>query len=170
MTKPTVPPALRRRNADNLRRRLDPDPDPVMIGTLSRAARYGGSSKHKRNPAAFGLPPVNGARGDATLCDEHAGFTPDMMHMIPRLLQRGINAGLVGQAGRILWTVGDDGWIYEARITNTEQHEYHGYPVRPAEPIAELVHRRFAVWAGQHGEDQDRAAERRCRDLYGFAP
>jgi hypothetical protein len=97
------------RNSDNDKRRLDAVPDPAVIATLLASAQYRGSSKHKRSPHLFNLEPYNGARGDETLCDEHANFGVQDMARIPALLSRGITAGLIG--GRILWTVADDGWL-----------------------------------------------------------
>jgi hypothetical protein len=90
------------------------------------------------------------------------------MTTIPRLLRRGIRAGLIGASARILWTISDEGWIFECRITNAEQDEYHGYPVRPNEPIADDVYHRFQQWADTHGTAADRAAADRCQALYGF--
>ena len=70
---------------------------------------------------------------------------------IPALIERGIRAGLIGHTARLLWTVADDGWIFEARETNRETAEYHGYPVLPEESIGHLVFDRFVNWAEAHG-------------------
>jgi len=99
---------------------------------------------------------------------DNAGFLPDAAPSIPRLLKRGISAGLIGPSARMLWTVGDDGWIFEARITNSEQSEYHGYPVRQTEAIAEKVYQRFVAWAAAHGGAADQQAATLCQQLYGF--
>ena len=84
---------------------------------MLKAVRYHGSSKHKLHPHLFDLPPFQGSRGDATLCDD-ADFQPADMAEVRALLLRGIRAGLIGHTGRILWTVANDGWIFEARETN----------------------------------------------------
>ena len=168
MRKPTSRIDLPPRESDNLKRVLNPSPDPALIKRLCKTARYHGYAKHKAVPLAFGLAPYNKPRGDATLCDEHAGFTKKQIATIPRLLQRGVRAGLIGESPRLIWTVGDDGWIFEGRITNVEQDEYHGYPVRPNEPIAEAVYRRFHAWSMDDGDANDRAAAERCQALYGF--
>ena len=67
-------------------------------------------------------------RGDATLCDD-AEFEPSQMAETPMVMRRGIRAGLIGHTQRIIWTVADDGWIFEARETNRDTAEFHGYPV-----------------------------------------
>lgn len=158
------------RHSDNLKRKLHPAPDAALIKQLAETARYVGYAKHKAAPEDFGLAPYDKPHGDATLCDKHAGFRSSQMASIPHLLRRGIRAGLIGESLRIIWTVGNDGWIFEGRITNVEQDEYHGYPVRPAEPIAEEVYRRYQQWAMRDGAAEDRAAADRCQALYGFKP
>jgi hypothetical protein len=144
---------------------------PLPIGASLLAAlaavRYVGSSKHKANPKIFGLEPYLGKRGDATLCDTHAGFGSVHMSAIPSLLGRGMRAGLLG-TNRMLWTVADSGWIFEARLTNAVHVEYHGYPVRASEPIAEAVYARFSDWAASSGATAERLAATNCQSLYGF--
>lgn len=166
MKKPTKRADLPRRNSDNDKRRLDPAPDPQFINQLLSTVHYAGSSKHKRNPHLFDLKRFNGKRGDETLCDEHAGFSPEDMAGIPAIVQRGLKAGLIGD--RVLWTIGDNGWIFEARLTNSETNEYHGYPVRPTEAIGEPVFRRYAEWASAHGAESDKQALQNCSAVYGF--
>jgi len=134
---------------------------------------YFGRSKHKRDPISFGLPIYDGRRGDETLCDEHAGFQPHDIARAPMILRRGVGAGLVGEVLKqgvptIIWGVADSGWIFEARITNLATPEYHGYPVRPSEAIAEVVYRRYRAWADTEGEAADKRAAWACRMLYGF--
>ncbi len=74
----------------------------------------------QKDPLAFELSMSPGsAIGEATLWDEHAGFTPAKLRSISRLIERGLRAGLVGP-GTLIWTVGDDGWIFEGKPTNVE--------------------------------------------------
>jgi hypothetical protein len=107
------------------------------------------------------------------MCDRDAQFTPADLGRIPALLHRGINAGLVGEiwervAPRTVWSVSDEGRIFEGRITNPDGAEYHGYPVLRGEAIAELVYKRFAAWAQKHGNASDKNAAQRCKKLYRF--
>ena len=90
------------------------------------------------------------------------------MREIPSLVQRGIRAGLIGATQRVIWTVADNGWIYEGRKTNADRSEFHGYPVRESEPIAELVYQRFVAWVDEHGDSSARHAAMSCRQRYGF--
>mgnify|MGYP000902506815 CR=1 FL=1 len=155
-----------RRDSDNDNRRLLDEIDHISLARLQESIRYAGHPKHKKNPHLFGLDRLNGKLGDATLCDAHAGFTVEQMKDIPLLLQRGLKAKLIGE--RIVWSIADDGWIFEARLTNCVTDEYHGYPVRPSEAIAELVFERFAHWAKNHGSRSEKEAVLRCADRYGF--
>lgn len=156
------------RRSDNDKRRLAGVPSPEQLDRLAHTATYAGSSKHKLHPHLYGLLPYNGDRGDATLCDRDAGFQPADMERIPRLMRRGINAGLVDDVGRIIWSVADDGSMFEFRLTNAVRSEYHGYPLRPTESIAALVFRRFDRWARRNGTVADRGAAATCRLKHGF--
>lgn len=156
-----VPP----RHNDNNKRRLGDPASAAEIAALIAAVSYEGSPKHKRNPTVFGLEPFNGQRGDSTLCDDHANFQQADMARIPALIARGLKASLIGTN---LWTVDDGGWIYEARVTNVRKSQYHAYPVRPSEAIAEPIYRRFHDWAQAYGEAGDKQAAENCAALYGF--
>ncbi|MFX8601227.1 hypothetical protein ABTL95_20400, partial [Acinetobacter baumannii] len=77
----------------------------------------------KRHPRAYGLAPYAGQQEDPSYCDEHAGFGPGDLQRAPAILRRGIEAGLFGKANKkgdpgLLWSIDDNGWIYEAQITN----------------------------------------------------
>ena len=86
------------------------------------------------------------------------------MTEIPALFRRGIRAGLIGHTGRIVWSVADDGWLFEARDTA----EFHGYPVLATEAIARAVFNRFSDWAAEHGTQEDLSARDSCRLRYGL--
>lgn len=111
---------------------------------LSKRVRYGGYSKHKFNPTAYKLSPYAGPDEERTYCDEHANFGKENCPRIPALLARGVMLGLWsdqnnGDAPSLLWTVDESGWIFELRITNSGQAQYHGYPVLPSDAFARHV-------------------------------
>ena len=83
------------------------------------------------------------------------------------MIKRKLQAGLLGH-NDLIWAVADNGWIYEARLTNVGRTEYHGYPVRDSEPIAEPVYRRFSEWAARTGDPGARLAAENCKSRYGF--
>lgn len=140
----------RARSSLNDKRRLSKFP-PSLAERQDLAARssFDPYEKHKKDPRAYGLPLYKGDHEDPSYCDEHAGFMPaDMDRALP-LLKRGIEAGLFGDTLKkddpgLLWTVDDNGWIYEARITNPGHALYHAYPVLPNETIARKVLIRYA--------------------------
>ncbi len=144
-----------------------PDPPGELIERLLDTVHYQGSAKHKQHPHLFGLDSFNSDRDDATLCDE-ADFQPHHIAEIRALTERGLRAGLIGHTVRLLWTVADDGWIFETRETNRDTGEFHGYPILPEESIARLVFDRFATWADDFGGPVDRSAAAACRLRYGF--
>ncbi len=153
------------RSNDNRKPKLYEVMDTEALAALFDGMTYEGSSKHKQLPHLFGLEPFRGDRGDRTLCDRHAAFRPSDFARVPRMLARARAASLVGN---FIWTVDDNGWIYELAITNAGLNQYHGYPLRPSEAIAEKVFIRFHAWAELHGEVEDVAAARACRNFYGF--
>ena len=140
------------RSRNNQKRELvESLPSTAQRADLAARARYGAYSKHKFHPTAYRLTPYAGPDEDRTFCDAHAEFVPADLPRVPRLLGRGIVAGLwgdhpQGEDPRLLWTVDDNGWIYELRITNAGQAEYHGYPVLPSDAFAKKVIERFASW------------------------
>ena len=156
------------RRSDNDKRRLAQTPSRQRLALMAGTATYAGSSKHKLHPHLYDLPPYNGDRGDATLCDRDADFQPADMRRIPDMMRRGINAGLVDEGERIIWSVADDGAMFEFRLTNATQAEYHGYPLRSTEAIAALVFRRFNAWARRNGTPEDRGAAAACRRRHRF--
>jgi hypothetical protein len=168
MKRPSKRPDLPARQSDNDRRRLIGVDEMVDTDKLLSSVHYEGSAKHKRHPHLYRLPPYTGERGDATLCDSDGQFLPKDMPAIPGLLRRGIRARLIGVSQRILWTVADNGWIFECRLTNISQGEYHGYPVRPSEAIALPVYQRFAEWTTRSGSLEEKRAAAKCKALYGF--
>ena len=165
--KPAKRPVMPPRGSNNDKRRLIRNPEPGRIELLLKSVRYQGYSKHKLWPHLFGLEPFRGKRGDATLCDKHANFRPEDFGSIDDMIKRGLRAGLVGHK-ELIWAIADNGWIYEARVTNVGQTEYHGYPVRDSEAIAEPVYRRFAAWAQESGDQVARLAAENCKRRYGF--
>jgi hypothetical protein len=153
------------RNSGNRKRALDDHVPAERIAHLLQTVTYEGSSKHKRFPHRFKLPPFRGERGDATLCDAHAHFEPEDWPSIMPMIQRGLRAGLVGTN---IWGVADNGWIFEGAVTNVTKSEYHGYPVRPSEPIAGEVYRRFRRWVDAQGSQRDKQAAANCAARYRF--
>lgn len=128
---------------------------------------YGPYAKHKFHPTAYKLRPYAGQDEERTYCDAHAGFGRDDFGRIRTLLTRGVMLGLWsdqndGDVPSLLWTLDTTGWIFELRITNSGQAQYHGYPVLPADAFARHVLARAREVAFTEGElPADQVAEAR---------
>jgi len=127
--------------------------------------KYECYGKHKANPYLYSAAPYHGTDSDRTLCDEHAQFQNTDIQRIPSLLGRARDAPLFGN---LIWTIDDNGWIYELAVTNSGHNTWHGYPLLPRDRFARQVWERFDDWAAKRGGDQDRLAARHCASLYGF--
>ena len=124
MSPPGKRPHLPPRKSHNYKRRLLENPPLDHVARLRENITYEGSPKHKQNPHLYGLEPFQGNRGDATLCDRDANFHPQDYAQLNEMIQRGLQAGLIGESN-IFWVVADNGWIHEAKVTNIEQFQYH---------------------------------------------
>lgn len=107
------------------------DVDAEQLTTWSAAVTYVGSPEHKTYPSFAGQPRL---RSDATPCPKHIHDA----QMVTAWLREGILAGHVsahsdrGQFPRYVWSKIDDQW-FEARLVNSEQGTYKGYPVMESE-------------------------------------
>jgi hypothetical protein len=159
------------RSSDNDKRCLrEPRPTAKTCVALAARVRFEGSGKHKLAPRAFGLDPAASDEDD-TYCDGHAGFTPGDVTRVPVLLTRGILAGLVGHNDKqgdptLIWTIDDNGWIYEGRITIPSQAIYHGYPLLPSDAFAKIVIARYAEWAYDQDDPQPVTAVQNAMGRY----
>jgi len=158
MRKKPDPRIIDARTQDNQNRRLLPDmPARALREQLAGRVGYEGSGAHKADPYGWGLEPYRGRRRDRTFCDLHARFAISDCERIPRLLRRGVLGGLIsdhamkGDPG-MLWTIDDNGWIYELRITHQGRAIYHGYPVLPSDPLARKIIARLSAWASDEEE------------------
>ncbi|MDI1265555.1 MAG: hypothetical protein PS018_20100 [bacterium] len=117
------------------------------------------------------MKPYEGSHEDSSYCDEHAGFGPSDMPRAATLLRRGIDAGLFGKKSKkgdpgLLWSVDDNGWIYEAQITNPGYAVYHAYPVLPNEAIARKVLMRYADYVVALGDSRIKESLEAARRRY----
>ncbi|HYD23819.1 MAG TPA: hypothetical protein VEB68_03415 [Croceibacterium sp.] len=148
------------RVADNQKRRLLLEmPARTLREQLADRITYEGSGAHKADPYSWGIEPYRGRRRDRTYCDLHARFKFKDRLRIQRLLRRGVIGGLISDHAlkgdpSMLWTIDDNGWIYELRITNPGHAIYHGYPVLPSDPLARKIIARLSAWASDEAEER----------------
>lgn len=150
------------RTNNNVKRRLALTPTAEERDSLLGRVMYGAYSKHKLNPAEYGLDAYNGPDEERTYCDKHSSFYKNDTRRIPRLLRRSVKLGLWSEQAaqgvpRLLWTIDKTGWIFELRITNTGLAQYHGYPLLPGDAFANIVLERLnqIVTASDYLPSQD---------------
>lgn len=134
-----------RRMKSNPKRRLSNGPDHVRLEAVREQVRYRGSPLHKRSPGDYGLTPPSDPRPNKTLCD---GVSVFQREVAQELLEQGIGRGLVSadrenDFPRYVWAITQDGVVVEARCDDFERGQYHGYPLDAADPMSELVRRRW---------------------------
>jgi hypothetical protein len=117
---------------------------PERLKQLAERLLYGGNPEHKRNPGDFGLTPPSGARIGKMLCDEVGIFH---RQEALELLRSGVAAGLISERcvngwPRNIWAL-RKGRVLEAQLEQSETGIYHGYPLQPEDPFAELVLQRL---------------------------
>jgi len=157
---------------ESVKRNLSPEPPSEAARThLAGRAWYKGYGKHKRNPYIWDLDPWHGISADRTFCED-AGFELADKSRIDGLLERGIEAGLFGDLvdqgdPTMLWTIDDNGWIYELRLTTASQAEYHGYPMRPSNVFGQKVVARYRAWLETLPSSHHRAEPQLRRALHG---
>lgn len=108
-----------------LRRALSPAPAGTDLADVAGRATYIGSPEHKSYPSFAGLPRL---RSDASKCDP---LFKDP-HLLTGWLRASIRSGTFGSwegsFPKYVWFV-DKGICYEARLSNRENGDYHGYPL-----------------------------------------
>ena len=146
--KPPARRAIARTAENDPRDLMTPKPTQKACIDLAAKARFAPYSKHKKDPTIYKMTAYHGPDEDITYCDGDADFLLADMARAPNLLKRGILAGLWGDKSKKgdpsrLWTIDDNGWIYEAQITNPGYGGYHAYPVLRNEAIARKVLARY---------------------------
>jgi hypothetical protein len=126
--------------------RGDTEDEQIKIDLAARV-RYTGNPQHKRDPGDFGLTPPSSPRQNASLCDE-----ANVRHRAEALslLRAGIVAGLISKQTREgfpsqIWSVREDGVVFEAELENSGLGQYHGYPMPFGDPFRLVVLARFGA-------------------------
>jgi hypothetical protein len=107
-----------------------PPPAGVDLHELADRASYIGSSEHKNFPSFAGAPRL---RADASKCDPKLADPEELT----RWLREAITVGHVGTPWegdfpRYAWCKREAA-VYEARLVNSVQGHYKGYPLGPGE-------------------------------------
>lgn len=128
----------------------DFNPDLIDLAnatdTFEQRVRYRGNPMHKRYPENYQLTPPAAPRFGKTLCDERRRISKEEAEM---LLLAGIRKSLYSSRmkngyPRHIWAVGEDGFVFEASLDDSERGTYHGYPLASAQRCA--IERLQKVW------------------------
>lgn len=125
-------------------KRSSGDFNPDLLGltdatdTFEQRVRYRGNPMHKRYPENYGLTPPAAPRAGKTLCDERRRISKEEAE---RMLLTGIQKRLCSPSmlngfPRRIWAVGEDGFVFEARLDDPERGTYHGYPLASGQRCA----------------------------------
>ncbi len=97
---------------------------------MQRRVNYVGSSEHKSYPSFAGPPKL---RSDASKCDPALGDQSQLTAWLRAAVASGdFGAPWEGGFPKYVWYRDGQQW-YEARLTNREQGEYKGYPLKQDE-------------------------------------
>lgn len=134
-----------RKRSTNPKRRLHPSPARQRLKEIASGVPYGGHPHHKRSPGDFGLTPPAAPRPNKSLCD---GVSIFQRAEATRHLVEGIRRGTISPDAdqgfpRHVWSLTEEGQVLEARCDDFEAGQYHGYPLEPSDPMADLVTRRW---------------------------
>jgi hypothetical protein len=131
-----------RRPGNNPKRRIAPITrlNESERSELVKSIRYEGSGHHKRSPADYGLERTS-PRPHKTLCD---GVKVITLKEAKTLVDQGIIHGMfsdffIGKHPKLIWSVGPDGKVYEARTDEMTPGIYHGYPLEEEDDMRNVV-------------------------------
>ena len=113
-----------------MRYRIGSPPEGTDLQAVAAKAKYVGSPDHKRQLSHAGPPKP---RADASKCDPNVGSQRQLTEWLREAIERGTVSELwEGDFPRYAWhRVGDV--CYAARLTNSVQGDYHGYPLEREE-------------------------------------
>ena len=115
--------------------------DRDSLERMARDAKYRASPYHKTNPADWGLSGPPRHRPDKTVCE---GFGITCSREAVELLKSSIRCGMISDQQRgnwpqNVWAVDSENTVYEAQLSNSGLGEYHGYPLKDGDRLADHV-------------------------------
>lgn len=139
--------ATKRRSSQNPKRRVVAQaalPPPQQLQALADQIRYVGSGHHKRRPGDYGLERTNPVP-TKSLCDA-VSVVP--LANAQHWLRRGVLCGMISALGldglpKYIWSVAEDGRVFEAKTHPNTPGQYHGYPLEHEDDMRSYV---LALW------------------------
>lgn len=133
----------RPRSGNNPKRRVAA-PDSItaeLLDRLQKNAKYVGSGHHKRNPVDYGFD-RSSPRPTKSLCDANRSIRKDEASA---LLRRGLEKKMVSamkesdEFPKYIWSVSDQGEVFEAKTHANTPGEYHGYPLENDDDLRDYI-------------------------------
>lgn len=131
-----------KRTSNNPKRRVVPvelvSAEDVL--RLSESARYVGSGHHKRNPADYGFERTN-PRPTKSICDM-TGLVPLALAqslMLAGIRKKMVSAILDDGFPKFIWSVTDNGQVYESKTHHNTPGQYHGYPLEKDDDMHDYI-------------------------------
>jgi len=119
---------MKPRQSANPKRRIAPPQslDASQQESLLASARYVGSALHKHTPSDYGFHPPTNPRPHKSLCDDLRPLPyPEARALFVAAIRKGmVSTHREGDLPKYVWSVDDQGEVYEAKIGNDG---YHGY-------------------------------------------
>lgn len=138
---------MKNRISNNPKRRvIEADVLPKeALAELAVKVRYVGSGHHKRYPADYGFDRTNPVP-TKSLCDLNA---PVMLTEAQNWLVSGVLQALISKPSddgfpKFIWTVANDGRVFEAKTHPATPGQYHGYPLEDEDDMKAHVAK---IWA-----------------------
>jgi hypothetical protein len=105
-------------------------PAGVSLPDIAQKASYVGSAEHKSFPSFAGPPKL---RADASKCDPQLGDRDELTLWLREAISAGqVGAPWEGDFPRYAWCK-RNAEVYEARLVNSQQGHYKGYPLSEGE-------------------------------------
>ena len=124
--------AMRNRSSNNPKRRVVPAElvSSADVERLEKTACYVGSGHHKRNPADYGFARTN-PRPTKSICDMTGRVLLSSARalMLAGIKRKMMSAILEDGFPKFIWSVADDGSVYESKTHPNTSGQYHGYPL-----------------------------------------
>lgn len=135
-----------KRQGNNPKRRIAP-PGRLTADEkkrLERDVRYIGSANHKLHPAAYGFPRPE-PRPNKSVCDmERDILLPEAKQLVARGIQYDMFSELQADGfPKFIWSVSENGEVFEAKTDRNGTGEYHGYPLEDEDAMYKYV---ISVW------------------------
>lgn len=133
---------MRKRNGNNPGRRVVAATLVLQtdVERLEKNARYIGSGHHKRSPADYGFERTNPVP-TKSLCDLNGVVTLGEAQalMLSGIKKKMISPILADGFPKYIWSLTDDGRVYESKTHPNTPGQYHGYPLEKDDDTREYI-------------------------------